>query len=257
MLRHLLVVCALAALAGGGRAKEVVIKWHGQSFFEIRSSAGTTIAIDPHNLEDYGRREVTADAVLISHFHIDHAGVEPITNIRTTKVLLGLKNKEGLAGNRRFDEFANLDEKIKDVRIQSMGSYHDDMQGMRRGKNTIFVLDVDGLRIVHLGDLGHKLNAAQLKKLGTVDVLMVPIGGSYTLNGSEAKEVVAQIKPRRYVIPMHYGTKVYRYLLGPDEFLDEVDEKRVKHFKHNELTVDPDAVPRKEPLIAMLSYEPK
>jgi L-ascorbate metabolism protein UlaG (beta-lactamase superfamily) len=205
----------------------------------------------------YRRREFKADAVLITHYHTDHYSTEPISNAKSAKWLFGLKNKDGVEGNRRFDEFANLDVKVKDVRVRSIGSYHDNLQGMMRGKNSIFVLDVDGLRIVHLGDLGHKLSAAQLKKLGQVDVLMVPVGGSYTLNGSEAKEVVAQVKPRRYIVPMHYGTKVYQLLVGPDEFLDEVDEKRIKRFKHNELTVDPDAVPRKDPLIAMLNYEPK
>jgi L-ascorbate metabolism protein UlaG (beta-lactamase superfamily) len=257
MTRYLAALSALVALAGGAGAKQVTIKWHGQSFFEIRSGAGTVIAIDPHDLEAYGRREVKADAVLVTHYHIDHYSPVPIFNARETKWIFGLKNKEGLGGNRRNDEFANVNEKVKDVRIRGLGSYHDDMEGMRRGKNTIFILDVDGLRIVHLGDLGHKLTPSLLKKIGKVDVLMVPVGGTYTLNGSEAKEVVAQVKPRRYVIPMHYGTRVYNYLLGPDEFLEDQDEKLVRRFKTNELTVDPDAVPRKEPLIALLSYEQK
>jgi L-ascorbate metabolism protein UlaG (beta-lactamase superfamily) len=126
---------------------------------------------------------------------------------------------------------------------------------MQRGKNTIFIIEMDGLRIAHLGDLGHKLTASMRKKLGKVDVLMIPVGGSYTLNGAEAKEVVAQIEPTRYIVPMHYGTKAYRHLLGPDEFLDEQDEKLIKRFKTNELVIDADAVPLKNPLIALLNYE--
>jgi L-ascorbate metabolism protein UlaG (beta-lactamase superfamily) len=266
-MRHfVLAVAAVVVLGPVAAAKDVTIKWHGQSFFEIKSSAGTTIVIDPHNLEAYGRRSVKADAVLISHFHIDHAALDPIANARSTKIITGLKNKKGkpdvdglrkiIEGSRREDEFANVDEKVKDVHIRSLGSYHDDVGGMKRGKNSIFILDVDGLRIVHLGDLGHRLHPSTLKKIGKVDVLMVPVGGTYTINGAEAKEVVAQIKPRRYIIPMHYGTAVYRHLVGPEEFLDEQDPKLIKRFKTNELIIDADAVPRKDPVIALLSYEP-
>lgn len=256
MKRFVLAVAAVTMLVPAAAAKDVTIKWHGQSFFEIKSSAGTTIVIDPHNLEAYGRRQVKADAVLISHYHIDHSALDPIANARDTKIIYGLKNKKKGEGNRRDDEFANIDEKVKDVHVRSLGSYHDEVGGMKRGKNSIFILDVDGLRIVHLGDLGHKLHSSTLKKLGKVDVLMIPVGGTYTLNGSDAKEVVAQIKPRRYIIPMHYGTAVYRHLLGLDEFLDEQEPKLIKRFKGNELIIDADAVPRKDPLIAILNYEP-
>ena len=255
MKLSLFAAIAVAALAPVAAAKDVTIKWHGQSFFEIKSSAGTTLAIDPHNLDAYGRIQVKADAVLISHYHIDHAALDPIVNVRGTRIIYGLKNKKGFDGNRRDDEFANVNEKVKDIQVRSLGAYHDDIQGMKRGKNTIFILEVDGLRIVHLGDLGHKLPPSTVKKLGQVDVLMVPVGGSYTLNGAEAKEVVAQIKPRRYILPMHYGTAVYKNLLGPEEFLDEQDPKLIKRFKTNELIIDADAVPRKNPTIALLNYE--
>src|SRR5437660_12815696 len=94
------------------------------------------------------------------------------------------------------------------------------VQGMSRGKNTIFILEVDGLKIVFLGDLGHLLSEDQVKQIGPGDVLMVPIGGVYTLNGTRAKEVVAQLQPKRYVLPMHYRTRVFRDLPPPDDFLD-------------------------------------
>jgi L-ascorbate metabolism protein UlaG (beta-lactamase superfamily) len=256
MKRYLLALAACVALAGSAAAKEVLIKWHGQSFFEIKTSAGTVIAIDPHDLEAYGKRQVKADLVLVTHFHLDHCNLTQITNPRA-KVLYGLKNKDGLAGNRKSDEFANVDETFKDVKIKGLGSYHDDVEGMKRGKNTIFILEFDGLRVVHVGDLAHELTPSLAKKVGTPDVLMVPVGGSYTLNGAEAKKLVAQLKPRRYIIPMHYGTKVYSYLVGPDEFLEDQPEKLVKHFKHNELSIDPESVPRKNALIAVLSYEEK
>ena len=92
---------------------------------------------------------------------------------------------------------------------------------MVRGRNGIWVIEMDGLHIVHLGDLGHMLTDEQLKEIGPVDVLMIPVGGIYTLNGTDAKKVIEQLKPKRYIIPMHYGIpKVFEDLLPLDEFLD-------------------------------------
>jgi L-ascorbate metabolism protein UlaG (beta-lactamase superfamily) len=258
MLRQLISLSALVLAVPAVSAKEVTIRWHGQSFFEVQSSKGTVVAIDPHNFEAYGRRAVKADAVLITHFHIDHASPAPIVDADKTRLISGLYNKQGFGGNRKNDEFHDVDVKVKDIRVTNVGTYHDNMEGLRRGKNAVFVLEVDGLKIVHLGDLGHSLNKAQLRKIGdNVDVLMVPVGGVYTLNGSEAKEVVAQIKPRRHVIPMHYATDVYRDLLPLDEFLEEQNEKLIKRLPDNELTIDADAVPRKEPLITIIHHRQK
>jgi L-ascorbate metabolism protein UlaG (beta-lactamase superfamily) len=127
---------------------------------------------------------------------------------------------------------------------------------VERGKNTIFILEVDGLRIVHLGDLGHTLTEEQIKRIGPVDVLMIPIGGVYTLNGSEAKEVVAQLKPKKYILPMHYGTKVYEDLLPADEFLFEQKKENIRHSKTNELIVEPDFKPA-QPVIVLLYWDSK
>jgi L-ascorbate metabolism protein UlaG (beta-lactamase superfamily) len=257
MYRAPLALLFLLALSSPAAAKNVTIRWHGQSFFEVRSDAGTVLAVDPHNIEGYGRREVKADAVLMTHYHIDHLAPEPITNFSATKKIHGLKNPKGLAGNRRDDEFNEVNETVKGVKVTSIASYHDKVQGMTRGKNSIFILEVDGLRIVHLGDLGHTLTPGQVKAIGAVDVLMIPVGGIYTVNGVDAKKVVEQLQPKRYVLPMHYGTKVYDFLLSEDEFLDEQDEKYVKKSKFNELVVDTDEAPRKQPYIMMLSWEPK
>jgi L-ascorbate metabolism protein UlaG (beta-lactamase superfamily) len=263
MFRCLLSLLAVVSLTAPAAAKKVSIKWHGQAFFEITSSEGTIVVIDPHNIEGYGQREVKPNVVLMSHFHIDHAAPDQVVNYRTVKKLFGLKNKDnkdgGTAGNRKNDEFNEFKEEVKDVTIRCIGAYHDKMQGMVRGKTGIFILEVDGLKIVHLGDLGHLLSPAQIKAIGPVDILMVPIGGIYSLNGADAKEVVAQLKPRRFVIPMHYGTKVYDYLLNLEDsqFLEDQNEKNIKKFKYNELIVDSDDVPKPEPTIAILHYDQK
>lgn len=239
----------LLSATASGDDKPVIIRWHGQSFFEIVSPGGARIAVDPHAIEAYGRKSLTVDAVCISHFHNDHSSLDPIANASKAKQIFGLKKTE------RGAEFIKVDEKVKDVRIRVLPTYHDAMTGLKHGKNGAFIFDVAGLRIVHLGDLGHLLTDSQLETLGTVDVLMVPTGGVYTLNGIDAQKVVEQVKPRRYVIPMHYGTTVYTDLLDLKYFLEDQTMGSVKRFSTNELTIDPKAEAPKEPVIAILQWE--
>jgi L-ascorbate metabolism protein UlaG (beta-lactamase superfamily) len=199
------------------------ISWHGQSFFTVKTSKGTIIAFDPHAIPEYGRlQNLRADIVLMSHKHPDHLQVGVFENAgekgdKAPQIIAGWKPGEN--GQETWNLFTNKD--VKDARISTIGVFHDDVQGMKRGINTIFIVEVDGWRICHLGDLGHKLSAAQLKAIGEVDVLMIPTGGLYSLNGDEAKTVLAQIKPKEYVFAMHIGTRVYDDLLPIDEFVDE------------------------------------
>lgn len=224
----------------------VTIRWHGQSFFDIQSSKGTRIVIDPHAIEAYGRQTVSADLVLISHFHNDHSQLSVVQDPARAKVLYGLKG-----GAKRID-WNPINETFRDVHVRTLGVYHDNVEGMERGKNAVFILEVDGLRIVHLGDLGHLLSAKDVKTIGPVDVLMVPVGGVYTINGAEAQKVVAQLKPQQVILPMHYGTKVFNDLLSSDEFLE--DQKNVKRYTTSQLTIEPGAKVA-EPMIALLDWK--
>jgi L-ascorbate metabolism protein UlaG (beta-lactamase superfamily) len=241
------VVAGLLAVNFAAAAQQkVTIRWHGQSFFEIISSKGTRLVTDPHAIDVYGKITVPADLALISHLHSDHNQVGVIENRDKAKIIYGLK----VVGQR--EEWNPVDETFRDVKVRSIGVYHDNSEGSERGKNTIFIIEVDGLHIVFLGDLGHLLNRGQIRQIGPVDVLMIPVGGVYTINGSEAKEVVAQLKPRQYIIPMHYGTDVFDDVLPPTEFLE--DQKTVKKFPlTNELVVESDFKPA-EPIIAVLYW---
>ena len=193
-----------------------------------------------------------ADVVLISHNHNDHTQVGVIENSKDKDFRL----ITGLKGSSLKADWNPVDETIKDVRIRSVGVFHDNMEGMRFGKTAVFILEVDGWRIVHLGDLGHLLTPAQLKRIGPVDVLMIPVGGVYTLNGSEAKQVVAQIKPKEYIFPMHCGTKVYYDLLPVTEFLEDQDRAKVTSSLDNRLVLNRDPQ-RPRPLIVQLNFWPK
>ncbi len=267
MARYIPALAALLLCAGALSAddKKVIIRWHGQSFFEIISTKGTRIVTDPHAIEAYGRPQIKADLVLMTHFHVDHTRTDAITNIKDAKQINALKKDE--SGR---DTWNILDEKFKDVRIQTVGTFHDDMAGTQRGKNGVFVIDVDGLRIVHLGDLGHTLRGEQLRKIRknddkprephAIDVLMIPVGGVYTINGLDAQKVVEQLKPTRYVLPMHYGTRVYTDLLDLERtyFLEDQQMGKVERFPHrNEITIDPKAKPPEQPIVAILNWEKK
>lgn len=233
--------------------KPIQITWHGHSFFEVKSSKGTNIVLDPHLIPIYGRvLGIKASAVLMSHNHNDHTQLGAIENIqdKEQKIIPGLKG-----GGQRAD-WNPVDVQVKDVRIRSLGVYHDLEQGMKYGKNTVFIIEVDGWRVVHLGDLGHLLTPEQVKKIGPVDVLMVPVGGIYTINGSEAKKVVEQLKPREYIFPMHCGTKIYDELLPPDEFLEDQPRANVTSSLDNTLTLNRDPQ-RPRPLIVLLNYWPR
>jgi L-ascorbate metabolism protein UlaG (beta-lactamase superfamily) len=247
LLRSCVVVLCLslpnAVVAGEG--KEVIIRWHGHSFFEIQTSRGTKVAIDPHAIEGYGNANVSADLVLISHEHDDHNQTAVIRNESKARIIRGLKTT-----GRRSD-WNPVDETFRDVHVRSVGVFHDMSDGAERGKNTIFIIEVDGVRIVHLGDLGHLLSDKEIKKIGPVDVLMIPVGGVYTINGAEAKKVVEQLKPRQYILPMHYGTRVFDDLLPAGEFLE--DRNNVRRLPGNKLSTTSDFNPS-QPETVMLNW---
>lgn len=242
-----LTIVLMASASSFAQGRKVTVKWFGQSYFQITTSIGTRVVFDPHSIEAYPRQVVEADVVVVSHPHQDHNQIDVIANKERAKILLGCK------GMGRKTEWNKIDEKYKDVHIRSVGLYHDKAQGMERGKNAAFIVEADGLRFVHLGDLGHTLRDGQIRAIGDVDVLMIPIGGVYTLNGSDAKKVIEQLRPKRFILPMHYATKVFEEVLGPDEFLE--DQKNVDQLLNtNEFQIDADAK-MTSPRIVMLGWK--
>lgn len=212
------ICAALVALAVYARAagNPVVGKltWLGQSCFILETAGGTRVVMDPipkgigYDLP----AGLKADVVTISHEHPDHNNVGLLVN--KPRVLRGLTaDKKG---------WTKIDVKVKDVAIRTVGVYHDDALGADRGLNTVFVFEVGGLRIAHLGDLGHMLTEEQWSAIGSVDVLLVPVGGASTIDGPQATRVVDQLRPRLVVVPMHYKTdaSTIKQLGGPEEFLE-------------------------------------
>jgi len=166
------------------------ILWHGQACFEIRIPSNQAdkkiIVIDPFS-QDIGLKlpSLTADILLVSHEHSDHS------NVKAIKGSPFLINGPG-------------EYEIKEAFIQGISGSHGSFQKKDLGKITIYIIEAEGIKLCHLSDLGQKeLTPEQLEAIGDVDILMVPVGGSYTIDGQTAQKIVNQIEPK-IVIPMHY-----------------------------------------------------
>lgn len=198
------------------------IKWLGHASFMITSDTGIKIITDPYATGEklnYGEIKESADIVTVSHGHGDHNNVAAVRG-----------NPEVVRGTAT----------VKGVEFRGLPTYHDDAEGQQRGENTIFCFEVDGIRVCHLGDLGHPLDDKQVTELGSVDILLIPVGGYYTIDARVATEVCNQLKPR-VIIPMHYKTDKLAYpIAGVDEFLQgkgnlsRLDTSEVE-FKQGEL----------------------
>ncbi len=215
----------------------MTIIWHGQSLFEITTSRGknnqVNIVIDPFSPE-LGLRipKLEADIVLTTHDHYDH------------------NNVKAVAGNPFLIEGPGEYE-IKEVFIQGIPAFHDDLQGKERGKMTIFTIEAEELRLCHLGDLGQKeLTPDQLEKIGEIDILMIPIGGNYTISGKEAVKIMSQIEPK-IIIPMHYALPKLKVKLEEvDKFLKIMGIKKIEPV--NKLTIKKKELAEEEAKIIVL-----
>lgn len=177
------------------------IKRLGHACFLLTSENGTRVLTDPFDDQvGYKLPEVEADIVTTSHDHYDHNAVDVVKG-NFTHI-----NKPG-----SFEE--------KGIKITGISTFHDEAQGSKRGDNIVYVFEIDGIRICHCGDLGHPLSKEQIDEIGEIDVLLLPVGGIYTIDAAQACEVMESIKPV-ITIPMHFQTPVLKFFLGTvDDFI--------------------------------------
>lgn len=217
------------------------ITYRGHATF-VLESGHKIILIDPFDEHvGYPMDGVRAGAVLVSHEHGDHNNVALAEG--RPRIIRGLV--EG--------KWRTLREKVDGVTISSVPTYHDDSKGTQRGRNTVFILDGEGLRVVHLGDLGHPLDDEAAKTIGRPDVLMVPVGGHFTIDAARAHAAVARLRPG-IVIPMHYKTEVNAGwpIQTIDPFLDAA--RSVKRVGST-VSVEKATVPR-ETEVWVMSWQP-
>ncbi|MEK7519394.1 MAG: MBL fold metallo-hydrolase [Patescibacteria group bacterium] len=196
------------------------IIWKGQSCFQILNQAAKNsqaiIAIDPFE-EQIGLKvpELQADVLLITHSHFDHNNKKAVSS--------------PLPGNIPFVIEGPGEYEVKDIFFQGIHSWHDEKEGAERGENTIYTIEAEGLKLCHLGDFGQKeLSEEQIEAIGDIDILMVPVGGTYTIDAKGAQKVISQIEPK-IVIPMHYQIPKLKIKLDDlDKFLKIMGAKSIE-----------------------------
>lgn len=197
------------------------IKWLGHSCFALTESTGTVIVTDPYNAKDVGYHmpDVSATAVTVSHSHKDHDNISAVKG--NPQIISSIGSYE-----------------IEGVEICSFRTHHDDSMGAVRGNNLVFTYRLDGVTVCHLGDIGEECSARIIDAIGAVDVLLIPVGGKYTINAEIAKDYVDKLMPS-IVIPMHYATDDCKLHIDPvSDFTDLFDEGCVTFAESDNIDVD-------------------
>ena len=197
------------------------IEWLGHSAFRLEESTGTVVVTDPFSADivGYDMPMTEADIVTVSHDHADHNALDRVTGNYTLLNKIGAYELEG-------------------VHIASLRSYHDSKAGAERGENRVFTFGMDGVDICHMGDIGEDCQLDFVEALGSVNVLLIPVGGKYTIDAEQAKEYVDRIMPD-IVIPMHYKTKDTDLDIDKvDDFLRLFDEEDIVRLDSNIIEFD-------------------
>jgi len=205
----------------------VRVTWHGHACFELQGK-NVTIVADPFKGIGIPEPKAAADIVLCSHSHQDHNNVKPVLG-KGGEVL------ESFVGSK----------KVKGVAIKGVAVFHDEAKGSKRGKNSIYTFNLDGVQFCHLGDLGHELSSATVAEIGEVDVLFVPVGGYFTIGPETATKACEQLKAK-IAIPMHYRmpelTSTFDLLKTVDDFLE--GKKNIERIKEPTVNVEKEQLPK-------------
>ena len=208
----------------------MTITWYGQACFRLSAKGGSSsggedvrVLIDPFD-KTIGLKlpRLNETIIAVTHDHHDHNNVEGAS----PDLPAGQAGTFVIKGPGEYEKSG--------VQIVGISSFHDNTRGSERGLNTIYVIKIEDITLCHLGDLGqHELLPEQVELIGGVDILMIPVGGVYTINGKEAVDIVKQIEPK-IIIPMHYKVPGLTVKLdGPEVFLKEIGIKpeEVESFK--------------------------
>jgi len=212
------------------------VKWYGHAAFLITTDQGIKIITDPYEPGAfgggiaYGPIPDQADIVLVSHDHADHNYVQ------------GIKGKPQVVKGTGSH-------KVKNLEFKGIAAYHDGRKGSERGQNTIFCFSVDGVNVCHLGDLGHVLSDAETKQIGPVDLLLMPVGGVYTIDPAQATRTAQKLSPK-IVIPMHYKTPHCGFPLAQVEDFTS-GKAGVKTARGDEVEIKKEKLPQTPEIIVL------
>ena len=215
------------------------MKWLGHSCFLFTAKDGRTLLMDPFDATlGYPTPGEMANVVTCSHKHAAHHAIDVLPAGFTMIDQPGVHHARGLV-------------------VEGIASFHDDASGTLRGGNLIYVAELDGLRIAHLGDLGHQLSESQMEKLENIDILLIPVGGGLTIDGDGAAQVVRAINPR-IAVPMHY--KTHGFDADRIDITDEhpfVDQFAHEYLGANELDVTSERLSSLSPVVVFDAAAPK
>jgi L-ascorbate metabolism protein UlaG (beta-lactamase superfamily) len=184
------------------------ITWLGHSCFRIKGKDAIVITDPFDSGVGFSLAKQKADIVTLSHSHPGHSFVDAVDNY-----------SRAIKGPGEYE--------LKGVFITGIPSFHDASNGAERGKNTVYLLEIDGVILCHLGDIGHKPSSEMEEELGEIGVLFIPVGGVSTIDGSVAVDIVKALAPK-IVVPMHYKTPLLKKELDPlDIFLKKLGAKEV------------------------------
>ncbi|MGQ9546397.1 MAG: MBL fold metallo-hydrolase [Dehalococcoidia bacterium] len=209
------------------------VKWLGHSCFLITSKSGVRIITDPYSVGggiNYSPINEAADIVVVSHDHGDHSNVKAVQG--------------------RPEVVRNSGKRIaRAIEFRGIATFHDASQGRERGTNTVFCFTLDDIRLCHLGDLGHVLKQEQVNEVGAIDILLVPVGGFYTIDAHEASQVCSQLTPK-IVVPMHFKTAGCAYpIAGVEDFLR--DKKNVRKVAGSEVEFEKEKLPEATEIVVL------
>lgn len=195
------------------------IRWLGHSSFRLTESTGTAVVTDPyHPYIGINFPDVQADLVTLSHKHDDH------------------NNSNAVKGNPIVIDESGAFE-VKGIHVSAINSKHDEEGGRLRGSNLIFKFRIDGVEVCHMGDIGEECSPELVDAIGPVNILLIPVGGNYTVDGKKAKEYVDRLMPD-IVIPMHYKTKGVDIDIDKvDAFLKEFDDEVIEELDSDNFDV--------------------
>lgn len=193
----------------------MTISWLGQSCFKIQGK-DVALVTDPYGGEvGLKLSRLSADIVTVSHDHDDHNNVDAV---------------RGEKGETPFLISSPGEYEVKGVFVYGIPFWHDKSEGKERGQSVTYRIEMEGISIAHLGDLGHTLNEEQVAKLDGVDILLIPVGDKWTIGAREAAEIINEIEPR-IVIPMHYKIPGLKMDIDPvDKFLKEMGAGKAEHL---------------------------
>ena len=209
------------------------VKWLGHSCFLITSEKGTKLITDPYAVGggiNYSPIKESADIIIVSHDHSDH------------------NNVSAVQGQPQIIKGSGIND-VSGIEFKGIATYHDKSKGKERGGNTVFCFTVDGIRLCHLGDLGHLLSQEQIASVGDVDILFIPVGGFFTIDAAEASQVCTQLMPK-VIIPMHFKTTKCAYPIGAvEDFLKGTE--RVRKWDTSEIEFQAGKLPAESKIIVL------